>query len=387
MPASELASTEPRIQSLSIHKISPYRQAATLTPLAPLPANTTVTVKVVGVTDLAGNVAGTTTSQFVTGASPAFNPPQVVTIEPAQFSNLPTNTKVFSLTFNEPIDPASVTSTALTLQENNSNLPGTVSQSPDGKTVFFTTSQALTPGDSVVLAFFSYLTDLAGNVVTCCGGYTNYTVGTSAASTPLSIIDFSPKANWKNVPVNVNLQLLLSAVPDMTSLSGIQLLEGSTVIPLTPVPGNGAAPILTLQTASLLDPNQNYTLNIAGIRDVVGNSLTHSMSIPFTTGPGANLGLLSATLITPANPSSASPKTSIQVKFSAPVNSVTLGMSLENSNYRQIPVTLSLSSDGTTATWTPVSPLSPGNYTLNVGASDDAGNYLFESLYTAITVL
>ncbi len=90
--------------------VDPTGTLVTITPQAPLPATTVMTIAVNGVTDPEGHLVTTASSTFTTGAGADVTSAVLVASGPASGdTNVPTNTTAFSMQFNKPLDPLSVT--------------------------------------------------------------------------------------------------------------------------------------------------------------------------------------------------------------------------------------------------------------------------------------
>src|SRR6185312_4370343 len=128
-----------------------------IVPQSLLLPNTTYTVNVTGVTDVAGNPAGTTTFTFTTGSNfqsaGVYLTGATVTTGPSTVVPMPVNTTVpsvldnptFTLTFDHQVDPASLGKwDSITLRDTSNNKVTGVTLnfqlSSDQKTVTITTS-------------------------------------------------------------------------------------------------------------------------------------------------------------------------------------------------------------------------------------------------------
>ncbi len=138
-----------------------------LIPALPLAANTQHTVTVsANLRDLAGNAIGSTvTSQFTTGAGVDLLRPQVVSTIPAQSeANVPLDV-LLQFTFDERINPLTVTEASFVLRNNNTfqNVAGTRNISVDGTVLTFVPDALLEANRSYTLFAISAIEDLANN--------------------------------------------------------------------------------------------------------------------------------------------------------------------------------------------------------------------------------
>ncbi len=352
-------------------------------PQQALPANTGFTVLVNGVRDLIGETIPSFTSRFNTGSAPDFMPPQLAKTIPdlsAGPDSVPSNIKAISFQFNKPISPASVSSAIFAIQQNALPIvPGLLSQSQDLKTVTFTFGSQLAVNDSLNVIIWQ-VEDIAGNASSgCCLGQFSASV-TPADTSSLTVESTNPPANATNVALNANVQLTFSAPVNADTLSGIQLSQGSAPVSFTPVLSNSNLTV-SLQTSTLLNPNQPYDISVSGVSDVAGNALGQPFSTSFTTGSTELLMPPTAQLLLPANTSAADPNTAVQIRFSAPMNAASLE-TLTIFNYttgKSVQATFSSSKDGMTGTWQPTAALTAGQYVTQVTADDQAGNSEFFS--------
>jgi hypothetical protein len=119
---------------------------------------------------------------------------------------------------------------------------------------------------------------------------------------------------------------------------------------------------VTLAPVAALNPSTTYTINVSGVQDLSGNSLTASSITTFTTGAGPNSSSLVVTSVNPATGATAVSTTSaIQLRFSAQVDALTV-TTADFQVFRQgsaspILGRVSVSGDGLTATFTPSTAL------------------------------
>ena len=138
----------------------------TIVPMVPLPASTVITVSIDGLEDVAGNRMATHVSQFTTGAGADTVRPTVIASNVTAYgvNNVPINA-VFQITFDEPMDAATVLSQSGTFLYDygiGNYLTGTASMSPDGLTLTFVPATPLAVNRQHGL-FMSSGFDLSGN--------------------------------------------------------------------------------------------------------------------------------------------------------------------------------------------------------------------------------
>lgn len=138
-------------------------QTLTLVPPALLAANTTYTLTIAGVVDLAGNAMPTVTQTFTTGPQVVLGAPGA-TITPAANTTGVLTTVTPTAVFTAPVNPLTVTSANVYLVNNTNGdrIAGTLSLSADNLTVTFTPTSALLANTQYYFAVY-YITDEAGN--------------------------------------------------------------------------------------------------------------------------------------------------------------------------------------------------------------------------------
>ena len=381
---------------------TPTNTVVAITPLAPLPPNTLMTITINEVTDGEGNPVTATTSQFTTGSGVDLTTPTVVAVSPAANDTIPTNTGAFTVEFSEPMDPFSVNTSTMYVHDQNTGtniaVNPIITASPDGKTFTLTPNGPLTAGHSVYLQVNGSW-NLAGSSVG--SSYWYYTIGTGPDTTAPAVTEVNPIANLSNVPTNAPVQIEFSKEIAATSLSGVQLLQGGTPVPAT-LSLSRANTVVTLTPVNVLNANTTYTISVSGVLDVQGTAMSATYTSTFTTGVGPNLIQPTVVTFTPASGTiDVSDSVAPQIQFSAPMDPLSCDYNTSNGygiqlllNATSIPVPTinSVSADGTTVTLTPTTALTSGTvYRIQVyyynafGAyvTDVAGNTLQSSNYTA----
>ncbi len=138
---------------------------ATLTPAAALSANSTYSVTVMtGVKDLAGNMlAAVKTWNFNTVGLADITAPQVSSVTPANNSIAVQATVKPTVTFNEPVDPATINSATIVLKQGSTIVNGTISLS--GNTATFSPGSQLAANTAYTLNVTTGVKDVSGNAI------------------------------------------------------------------------------------------------------------------------------------------------------------------------------------------------------------------------------
>jgi hypothetical protein len=378
---------------------SPDYTRVSITPEAPLPPSTQITVTINGVTSEAGVSVAKTTTTFTTAAQPNFNGPYVIASSVvAGQTNVPVNSG-FSMKFNEPIDIGSIDIATVgvcpysygynCIYYGYQFLPATISWSADQTTIFIVPTSPLAVGTQYSLTS-NDLMDLEGNAQTAF--VVSFTTAFVANTNSPTVINTSPENTLTAVPVNAPVEILFSEPINPTTISQITVQTGGNSVAVTPT-FTDANQLLTLTPTLPLLANASYTLTITGVQDTAGNKMTSTVTNTFTTGPTFDLGNPQVTLTDP--PSGATgigTNVAPRIVFSKRLNPLSVVSSsnelyyngsvtlYNNATALYVPATVSMSSDRLTATLTPTSALQPNtSYQLSVGSSeyyyDVAGNY------------
>ena len=348
-------------------------QIVLLVPHSPLPDSTQMTLSVSGVTDVAGNPIQSQTVQFTTGIGPDTVPPLVVWTNPLQTglylppSNIPLN-GIVQVQANEAIDPGTVNVSTFPVLDGATNLSvsGTYSVSPDGLTATFVPSAPFAANHSYsVYSMNGGMTDLAGNSLTSAVsgvmGNFSFITGTTSNTDSPQVTGVSPATSATGIPINARATVSFNEPVDVTKLTGLTLTGPTGVVSASPSVTNGNQTIALIPVSPLAS-NTQYTINVAGIQDFSGNILASPVTSTFTTGSTSDLKTPKvASTIPTSSATSVSTTSPIQVHFSKAINPLTI---TSTTFYlypyaTNIPVsgTISISSDGQTATLTPSGPL------------------------------
>ncbi len=373
---------------------------ATITPEAPLPPSTVMTIAISGVTDAEGNAVASQSTTFTTAVGPDLVTPTVVLSSYQSGDTIATNT-VFSYEFSEPMDPGTVNNQTFYLYDSSVGYEpgvGTVTLSGDLKTETLTLPVGTLVAGHSVFAYSTGAQDLAGNVQTAyLAGYA--TVGSVADTTPPVVLETNPPAGLTGVPLNVPIQIEFSKEIAQDSIAGIQLLQsGSTVVPVT-VTFSRLSTVVTLTPAAPLLPSTPYTISITGVTDNVGNVFSGTHTQTFTTGTAVKLTAPVNLSVTPCcSQTGISDSTTIQIVFDSPMDPLTFDTSfgaaklILTSTSAVVSTTVSFSVDYKTVILTPSVPLTSGtSYTVYVyygtggWVTDMAGNQYTSQIDTSFT--
>ncbi len=376
-------------------------QSVAMTPHAPLPDGSQMTLTINGVTDVAGNPVPAQTIQFTTRQGPDTIQPSVLSASPVNGAGNVAVNAVVVLHVSEPIDPGTVNSSTFSVLNGGNYLAGTYSVSPDGQTITFLPSPALAANHNYPVEIGN-MADLAGNTLNTSGCtlcYFTFTTGSAASTNVPQIVGVNPASGATSVPINAQVLIQFNEPVDGTHLAGVSLTGGGASAVLSSTLSNGNQ-TLTLVPAVPLSPGTTYLLTVTAIEDFSGNTQTSPLTLTFTTGSGADLVAPTVASISPAYNASAVPtNASIQVQFSKAVDPMTVTTATflvyadPNGAGTLLPVvgTVSLSTDSRTATFTPNQPLDSATYYIvraTNGILDTEGQALttYQSYFTTAQV-
>jgi hypothetical protein len=162
-------------------------KTATFSPSSSLAASSVYTATITaGARSMEGvNLAEARSWSFTTGVAADTTPPQVSSTTPAaQSTGVAINRKV-SVSFNEAMDPQSLTSATFTVRQGNTPVPGSVAYGP-GTTATFSPETSLAPSTVLTASVSTDVKDLNGNRLASAVTW-SFTTGTSAAMGPMPV--------------------------------------------------------------------------------------------------------------------------------------------------------------------------------------------------------
>jgi len=232
--------------------------------------------------------SATFTSAFTTSAVNDNTPPTVVARTPANnATNVPINTNV-TVTFSEPMDATTITSTTITLKPTGggANIAATVTCNSPCTTATLDPTADLANNTDYTVTVTTGVKDVSGNALAANSASTFKTI---ADTTSPTIILTSPTNGATNVPVTNTVTVTFSEDMDPTTINGTTFSLKTTVGSI-PVAGtvsyNAATRIATFTPTLSLAANTNYTATVTtGAKDTAGNTLAVNASFNFTTAP------------------------------------------------------------------------------------------------------
>ena len=240
------------------------------------------------ITTAAADTAGNTLASnfawtFVTGAAPDVVAPLISLTAPADTATGVEINRKITATFNEAMDPATISGTSFTLTgPGGAPVAGTVTYAAAGATVTFTPASNLANNTTYTATVANTVTDLAGNALAA-GPVPNPWTFTTAAAPDTT----APRINFTN-PVNLatNVSVVTKAINatfsepmDPATISTATFtLTGPGVTPVTGTvsydPLNNVATFAPLADLAF---STQYTATVTGATDLAGNALVSGL--------------------------------------------------------------------------------------------------------------
>lgn len=303
--------------------------------------------------------------------------PQVIATNPlTNATNIPL-AQVITATFNEPINPATITASSFTV-EGNSLLAGTISYA--GETATFLPTTPLIPNTTYIAKISTAVKDLKGNAL-----QTDYiwTFSTGAIVQPL-VISTSPASDETAVLINKLVRATFNMPMNASTLNAatFKLSQGSTSISgAVTYSGNDAyfAPTVALSSNTL------YTATITtAVTNTANVPLAAEYSWSFTTEL-----LVPPTVVTTSpinNAIGVAFDKVVTATFSMAMNPISISGSSFTLKQGLTSITGAVTYSGTTASFTPTNLLLPNTTytaTITTSASNVAGiglnsNYVWD---------
>jgi uncharacterized repeat protein (TIGR02543 family) len=298
--------------------------------------------------------------------------PLVISSDPVNLTkDIPLN-KIITVTFNENINPVTITSTSFTLEtaaKGVSLVTGVVSCS--GAIASFTPSSDLLPGTTYTGTVKATVKDLHDNVLqsNCIWTFTTSAIPIVTSTDPLNLAT--------NVALNkvISANFSMAMDPLTITTSTFTLMDGITLVSGTVNYSNTTA---TFTPGSALILGKTYTATItAGAKNVQGITLANKYVLTFSTGSVIVPTVISTDPLNLAT--NVALNKVISSNFSVPMDPLTITTSTFTLMDGVTPVSGTVNYSNTTATFTPVSALLAGKTytaTITTGARNVPGTPL-----------
>ncbi len=307
-------------------------------------------------------------------------PPSVMAVIPQNAATSVAVNTVVAAVFSEPLNASSANGSSFTLvSAQGSTVAGVVGIR--GDTATLRPMAALEPNTQYTATVSRDVKDAAGNPLTANYSWVFVTAPAPDVTLP-TVIASSPAAGANGVAFNTTVAVTFSEPMLASSLtaSSVTLVSAGGTAVSGPVTISGTT--VTFAPSANLAPSTQYTTTVTtAAKDTAGNSLASNFTASFTTGAAPDVTPPTIAAITPANGATGVAVTiAPTVRFSEPMTTgslTTASFSLVASGGGTVQGTVSV--EGTTATFTPSSPLANGTQytaTVTTAARDAAGNAL-----------
>ncbi|MGI9043509.1 MAG: Ig-like domain-containing protein [Gemmatimonadaceae bacterium] len=370
---------------------------ATFTPSAVLAQGVSYTATVTtGARDVAGNPM--TAAKVWTFVTIDNTPPTVTGVVPANNATAVPTSSTVRVTFSEPMDPATITTSTITVRNTVTTVvvAGTMSYDQATRTAAFTPG-GLSNLTNYTVTVTTGVRDLAGNALAAPFTST-FTTAPAADVIPPTIVSRSPANGVTSIAIDTVVRVTFSEPMDPATIN-------TSTITLTPT--SGGSPVAATVTyvpstnTAVLDPtpllayNTSYTITVTtGVKDVAGNSLAAQSTSTFTTTPDTVAPTVTARR--PTALTGVADTVNVTVTFSESMDAATINgttFTLTRTTGVGSPASVagavSYSDANFTATLNPSANLTAGaTYTATVttGAKDKAGNALTGNFSFSFTV-
>ncbi len=367
--------------------------ALTALPLPGLPVNTTCTATVTTTAkDSAGlGLANGFSWTFKTAASTDTSAPTVNnSVNANNATAVATNAKV-GISFNEAMDPATVTTTNFTVKQKLNSAAVTGTASISGVDAVFVPQTNLLPNTAYTATIKGGATgikDLAGNTMAADYSW-SWTTAAAADTTAPRVTDTIHLEGVSNVAINTKVGATFSEALNPQSVDNLsfslkQKLNGTAVAGATSYSGVNA--VFTPLTNLL--PNTQYTATVkggaTGVQDLAANAMTADYTWSWTTAAAADTTAPLVTTLYSVNLATNVPVTaSANATFNEAMDPLTITTANFTLTSGVIPVavagTVSYNAQNKIATFNPTGSLALNTtYTATVttGVADLTGNAL-----------
>ena len=338
-------------------------------------------------TDISGVALGAKyTGQFAVVNDPTAASPSPSRVNPSNGTSIPLN-QTFEVEFNEPLDPATITTANFFLRQNTTGSPtvaATLSLRNGNTTVRLVPSANLLPSTSYTLIINTGIHDASGTAVTSQLGY-SWSTTTSAETVPPTVTAISPPGGSTNIGTNASIRVKFSEAMNPVSLrvDSVQITVGGSPVPALSFSLSGDGTDLTIVPNSFLPSNATVAVALtSAATDRAGNALTPA-NASFVTGPGANFvsptpvsySVIQGSTNVPLNADPA-------VLYNQPLDpryvNATSVVLRDNSTSTNVAGTVSLSGDGRLIAFVPAANLKPNtsySFFLTASLFDLSGNF------------
>ncbi len=310
--------------------------------------------------------------------------PVIVSTNPLNSAtNVPLN-QVITATFNEKMNPVTITQASFTLQGNGASIAGVLTYNESNTTMSFTPASPLVVNTTYTATVMANVKDSFGNAL-----QTNYiwTFSTGAVLAP-TVIWTDPANTATGVVLNKIINASFNMPMDPTTMNGtnFSLKQGSVTIP--GIVSYSGTIISFTPNANLLS-NTIYTGTVTtGAKNVAGTPISGNYVWTFTTGTSAGPTVISTDPIN--NATGVALNKIVTATFSAAMDPTTITTATFTLKQGTTVIPGSVSYSGATASFTSTVNLLPGTIytaTVTTGAKNPSGAPLANNYIWTFTTL
>ena len=376
-------------------------RTATFTPSAPLAQNINYTFTVSSaVKDAAGNtMAQNFVFAFTTGDTTA---PTVTAVVPAAGATGVALNSTVRVTFSEPMDATTITTTTISLRNTATSalVTAVVTYDSPTNTAILTPGAPLSPNTNYTVTASTGAKDLSGNGLA--SNFTSSFTTLNPDNTAPTVIAVSPLNGATNVPTSTTVQVTFSEAMDQATITSTTVSLKNTVtsaVVTATLAYDVGTNRVTLTPSGPLSNATGYTLTVlsgaTGVKDLAGNALAATFTASFTTAAVTDVTAPTIVSRTPANAATnVATNTNVTITFSEAMDASTINSTnitiKPTAGGANLTATVTCNSPCTTATLDPAADLlNNTNYTVTVttGVKDLAGNALAANSTSTFTTI
>ena len=334
---------------------------ATFSPAAPLTPGTTFTAAITGGAMSGGGINLATGRTWTFTTTGVVTLPVVSTVTPAPNAlGVGLNAPV-TVTFNEAMDPLSLTAASFQLLEDGSAIQGGLTFGTGNTTATLTPASPLTPGAHYTATLTTQVKDAQGNPLATTYAWAFTTVAAAMMVTPV-VTTTLPAALATGVAVSTAVAATFSEPINALTLTAatFRLAAGANAVTGTVAYATGTS-TATFTPSVPLTAGTAYTATLTpGVQDPAGNALAKAFSWSFTTAAAPDTVPPAVLSTSPAANATAVLLTApVTATFSKAINPLTLtaGSFSVMQGTTAVSGALTLDANGTTATFTAAKPM------------------------------
>ncbi|PYR55262.1 MAG: hypothetical protein DMF85_20030, partial [Acidobacteria bacterium] len=330
--------------------------------------------------DRNGNSVFAYQASFRTASDPQTTRPAPTAVSPVYgASNVPLNTAI-TIGYNVPLDPATVTTSTVTMSGPTGAVSAAVSLDATGQVIRLVPSAPLVPNNYYYYQVSTAIRGTNGLTPQNQGSWYFYTATTSDTIAP-GVLSVTPPAAAINVGDNARIVVRFTEPVNTLTVNPATLSVTGT----TPIAGAlsfaNQNQDVYLEPFTPLPDGQVLTVAIDGVTDVAGNPVA-AVTSQFAVGAGPDVAVPVVLAINPVNGLTNVPtNVAVSLLLNEPIDPSSVTRSsfqIYDNVVGQVNGAYTVSSDGRTVTFVPGAPLgvsrSHSVYFANQGMTDLAGN-------------